>query len=110
MSAKLERNAAQYEQPEHNHQRKIESAEACCVQRWKREKERAARGNQPHLVGVPYWPNRARHEPAFLFAVRDEELHDARAHIESIEQVIERQHQCNMAIPNGYHLRFSSVF
>jgi hypothetical protein len=51
--AQLKTNAAQHQQPEHDHQRQVEAAEARRVEQREGEVERPARGEQPDLVAVP---------------------------------------------------------
>ena len=66
--AELEADAAQEQQPQHDHQRQIETAEAAAYS-GKHRDERSAGGEQPHLVAVPDRADAAhRREP--LFALR----------------------------------------
>src|SRR5579864_856026 len=93
VAAKFERDTAQDEEPQNDHQGKIKPAEAGGVQSRERKIKRAARGEQPDFVGVPHRPDCAGDEPALGFAARDERVDDSRAEIESVEDDVDRQHQ-----------------
>src|ERR1017187_4722135 len=51
--AKLDGDAAQDQEPEHDHQRQIEPAEARRVERREREVEGPTTGKEPYFVSVP---------------------------------------------------------
>ena len=61
MIAELDRDAAQDQQPQHDHQRQIEAAEAGGIERGEGEVERAAGGEQPDFVAVPDGADGAQH-------------------------------------------------
>src|SRR5208282_2117357 len=51
--AKFDSDAAQDEQPEHDHERQVKPAKSRCICGGEREEERAAASEQPHFVSVP---------------------------------------------------------
>jgi hypothetical protein len=51
--AQFDADAAQDEQPEHDHERQIKAAEGRGVEQRKGEVERAAAGQQPDFIAVP---------------------------------------------------------
>ena len=51
--AELDSNAAKDEEPEHDHERKIEAAEGRGVKKREGEVERAAAGEKPDFIAVP---------------------------------------------------------
>jgi hypothetical protein len=67
--AELDGDAAQDQQPQHDHQGQIESAEAGGVERREREIQRAAAGQQPHFVAVPHRTDDAKHPRALAVGV-----------------------------------------
>ena len=103
MVAELDRNAAQDEQPQHDHQRQIESAEAGSVERGESEVERAAGSEQPDFVAIPYRTDRAKHGTPFLIGVRDQQVRDPGAEIETIQHHVSAEHQGDKAEPGRFH-------
>src|SRR5262249_32680942 len=83
---------AQNQQPQHEHEREIESAEARRVQRRKRDDHRAAGGEQPHLVAVPDRTDRVDEARAILARPADDEVHHADAEIEAVEHGVADEH------------------
>ncbi len=104
MDAELDAEAAQHEQPEHHHQREIESAEARGVELRERKVERAAGGEQPDFVAVPDGADRAQDLAALVVGFGRHQIDRARAEIESIEHDVCRDHNCDDPEPEGCHL------
>src|ERR1019366_5967537 len=101
--AELDGYAAQDEEPEHDHQRQIESAEAGGVERGEGEEQRAAGGEQPDLIAVPDGADGAEYGAAFFVGARDQQVGDAGAEIEAIQHHVSGEHQGDEAKPGGFH-------
>ena len=78
MITQLHTDAAQYKQPEHDHEGQVEAAECRGVQQRKSEIERAAPGKQPDLITVPNRTDRAQRRLSFSFGAGQEQerFHD----------------------------------
>src|SRR5690606_11383663 len=76
MRAEFDSDAAQHQQPEDDHQRQIEAAEARGIKKRKSEIERAAGGDQPDLVPIPHRSDAAQNQPAFRFVLGDQKMND----------------------------------
>jgi hypothetical protein len=77
--------AAQDEQPEHDHERQIEAAEGRGVEQREGEEEGASGGEQPDFVAVPDGADGADGLCALVFGAGDEEIEDADAEVEAVE-------------------------
>src|SRR2546423_4902954 len=103
MRPQLDADAAQHQQPEHDHQRQVEAAEARRVEQRKGEVERAAGGYQPDFVAVPHRPDGAQHQAALRVISGNHGADDADAEVEPIEHNVSRQHQRHEYEPYGFH-------
>ena len=110
--AQLEAHAAQHQEPEHDHQRQIEAAEGRSVEQRKGEVERAAAGQQPHLVAVPDRADAAEGGAALRLGADQEEVERAHAEIKAVEHDVAHDHHGNQPEPDKTHHEqapFSSV-
>ncbi len=103
MHAQFDAGAAQDQQPQHNHQRQIESAERRGVQGREGEIERAAAGEQPDFVAVPDRTDAAEHDLPVGFAARQQGMQDADAQVETVEHDVSGQHGSNDPEPDKSH-------
>ena len=103
MVAQLQADAAQDQQPKHDHQRQVKAAEGRCVKQRKSKIERAAAGQQPHLVPVPHRPNARKRGFALGFVSHQEQMQHADAEIESVEHHVADDHDCDEPKPDETH-------
>src|SRR5512140_403326 len=103
MVTELDRDAAQDQQPQDDHEWQVKAAESGRVQRGKSEVEAAAAGEQPNLVAVPERPDGPQHRAALAFVAGDERLYDARAEVITVQHDVYRDHYRDQAIPNRSH-------
>ncbi len=103
VAAQLDADGAQDQQPEHDHQRQIEAAEGRGVEQGEGEEERASGGQQPDLVAVPEGADGTHGLLAFLFAAGDEEIDDADADVEAVEDDVGDQHDGDNPEPKSSH-------
>src|SRR6185437_308525 len=103
MHAQLNPNAAQNEEPQNDHQRKIEAAETGSVKQWKGEVQSSAAGDQPDFIAVPYRANGAKHGLPLLISSGDEQMQDTGAEIKAVENDIRGNHDRNEPKPYEKH-------
>ena len=103
MVAEFEADAAQHQQPEDDHQRKIEAAESRGVEQRKREIERAASGEKPHFVAVPHRADGVKAGLPLGFGADEEEVKHADTEVEAIENDIADDHYGNQPEPDKTH-------
>ena len=101
--AQLKADAAQDQQPEHDHQRQIEAAEGRGVEQWKGEVERAAAGQQPDLVAVPDRADAGQRGAALRFGANQEQVKHAHAEVEAVEHHVADDHHGNQPEPDKTH-------
>src|SRR6266851_5673833 len=99
----FDRRSAQNQQPQHNHQRQIKSAERAGVQRGKCEVQSSARRNQPHFVSVPYRADARQDLPTLLIRFCHKKMNRPRAQIEPIQEHVRRDHDCYQPEPDRSH-------
>src|SRR5262249_28644810 len=102
--AKLDRDSAEDQQPEDDHQRQVESAEARRVQSGEGEVERSAGGEQPDFVAVPDGSDGFEDADALVVGMGGSEMDDSGAEIESIEHGVAGDHYGDEAEPERFHL------
>ncbi len=103
MVAEFEAYTAQHEQPEDDHERKIEAAESGGVEQRKGEIERASSGEKPDFVAVPHGADGAKAGLALGFGAYEEEMKHADTEVESIENDIADDHYGNQPKPDKTH-------
>ena len=75
------------------HQREVEAGEHRRVHRRERREQRAAAGEQPHLVAVPHRPDGVAHDRLVLLGLAEERVEHADAQVEAVEhRVAGEQH------------------
>ena len=104
VGAELDADTAQHQEPENDHQRQIEAAEARCVKRRKSEKQRACRGHKPNLVAIPYQPDGAQDQMALVMGSRDKQADDAGTEIEAVEHHVSDDHQRDENEPKCFRI------
>ena len=92
MRAQLDANAAQHQQPQDHHQREVEAAEAGGIEQGEGEVERAAGGEQPDFVAIPYRTDGAQDLSAIVGGFARAQVNGAGAEIEAIEHHVGRHH------------------
>src|SRR5258708_23120379 len=107
MRAEFDADAAQDQQPQHHHERQIESAEAGSVELRESKVEGASGGHQPDLVAVPDGADGGENATALFVRLGDREVNRAGAQVESIEHDISRDHERDNPVPQGLHIRFA---
>src|SRR6185295_1833684 len=106
--AQFNAGAAHDEQPQHNHQGQIETAERGRVKGREGKVESAAAGQQPDFVAVPDRTNASEHDLPVGFAARQQRMQDADAQVEAVEHDIGGQHDGDDPEPDKSHsLSFS---
>src|SRR6185436_20381482 len=85
MHAQFDAGAAQNEQPQHNHQGQIETAECGRVKGREGEVKSAAAGQQPDFVAIPDRANTSEHDLPVRFAARQHRMQDADSEVEAVE-------------------------
>ena len=103
MAAELDADAAEDEQPEHHHEREIETAEGRGVKQREGEEERASGSEQPDLVAIPDRSDGSEGLGAFGLGTRDEETNDADAEVEAVEDDVSGEHQHYDPEPESAH-------
>ena len=103
MHAQLDAGAAQDEQPQHNHQGQIETAEGGGVERREGKVERAATGQQPDFVAVPDRTDASEHDLPVRLAARQQRMQDADAQVETVEHDVGGQHDSDDPEPDESH-------
>ena len=101
--AQLNTNAAQNQQPQHDHQRQIEAAEGRGVEQRKGEVERAATGQQPDLVAIPYRADAGKRCAALRFVADQKQVKHTHAQIEAVEHHVADDHHSNQPEPDETH-------
>ncbi len=104
--AEFDAGPAHDEQPQHNHQGQIESAERSGIKSREGEIESAATGEQPHFVAVPDRTNAPEHDLPVGFATRKQRRQDADTQVESVEHDVSGQHNSDDPEPDKSHLFF----
>src|SRR5579884_3725610 len=100
MIAELDGDSSQHQQPEHDHQREIESAETRSIERRKSHEESNAAGDQPDFVSVPYRPNGAKNDLAFLRVSPERKMKRPGSQVESIQHYVPGNHERGKAEPD----------
>src|SRR5262249_47911690 len=103
MVAELDGDATENQQPQHHHECEIKSAKGRGVERREGEKQRPSSGQEPDLVAVPHRADRAENLSLFVFGPGYQELHDAGAEVEAIEDDVADYHGCRQAEPERSH-------
>src|SRR5258706_2239597 len=103
VSAEFNADAAQNEQPQHNHQRQVKPAEAGRVELRKSKIKCATGSEQPDFVAIPHRANGAQHAASFAVGLRRNQINRTPAKIESIEHDIGRDHRCDNPEPKTRH-------
>ena len=101
--AKLDADAAQDQEPEHDHERQIEAAEGRGVEERKGEVEGAAAGQQPDFVAVPDWADAGEDNAAVGFGANEEEMEYADAQVEAVEHDVGDDHYGDQPEPDETH-------
>src|SRR5438105_10365982 len=101
--AQLDADAAQHEQPEDHHQRKIEAAEAGSVEQGEREVEGASGSEEPDFIAVPNGTDGAHDLASLEGGLGRAQIDDAGAEIESVEHNIGGNHDCDDHEPKSLH-------
>src|SRR5712692_7002466 len=109
MIPKFNRDAPQDQQPEDDHQRQIETAEARTIKNGKSEIKRSPCSQQPDFVTVPYGADAAEYLSPLRIGACDYQVNDARTEIEAIQQDVRRKHRRDQAIPYRFHAGGSSA-
>ena len=86
--APLERDHTHDQQHEDQEQRDVEAREQRRVPRGERGEGRSGSDHQPHLVAVPYRPDRLEHEAALALVARQYRQQHADAEVEPLEQEV----------------------
>ena len=84
----LKRHRADDQAEQHQHDGQVEARERGGVRRGERREQRAAGGEQPHLVAVPYRADAAAHERPFALVFRQRAVQDAHAQVEPVEHEV----------------------
>ena len=92
MMAELDADSTQHQQPQHHHQREIEAAEAGGIQQRESEIQRAACGQQPHFIAIPYRTDSTNHGAPLFVIAGDEQMDCASSEIEAIQQNVNCNH------------------
>ena len=103
VTAHLNSDPAQHQQPQHDHERQIKTTEARGIKLWKGEIECAAGSDQPHFIAIPIRRDHAQHSRALVFIARDDHVQNAHAEIESIEHHEHRNRRGDEPEPNRCH-------
>src|SRR5438067_4175794 len=103
MDAEFNADGAEDEQPEHDHERQIESTESGCVEQRKGEVKSAATSDEPHFVAIPHRTDGADHELPFLICLSNEEMQDAGAEIKAVEHHVTHDHGGDKQKPDCLH-------
>src|SRR5947209_4230891 len=103
MHAKFNANTAQNEKPQNDHQRKIKAAEAGCIKQREGKVQSSAASQQPDFVSVPHGANGANHSAALLVSFGDEQMQNAGAKVETVENYIRGDHDRNEPEPYEKH-------
>ena len=91
--AELDAEAAEEQQPQHEHQREIETAEARRVQGGKGGHHRPADAEEPHFVAVPHRPDRIDQPRPFVAVPPEPQVNRPQAEIEAVEDGVSGQHE-----------------
>src|SRR6185369_5057060 len=89
VAAELDGDGAEDQEPEEDHDRKVKAAQGGGVHGGEGEEDRPAGGQEPDLVPVPHRPDRTEHRPALDVRTRHQEMDDAGAEIESVEDDVD---------------------
>ena len=103
MAAQLNADAAQNQQPEDDHEGKIEAAESRGIKKRKGEEQCASGGEQPDFIAVPYRANGAQRLLAFRLSFCDEEIEDTDAEVIAVKNHVGRQHRSHDPKPQCSH-------
>ncbi len=98
--AELDRHAAQDEQPEHEHQRKVETTEGRGVEVREGGHHRPARREQPHFVPVPHRPNGVDGGVS-PFPAADVHVQRPDAEVEAVQHRVASEHEGEDDEPGG---------
>ena len=88
VGAELKRDRADDQAEQHQHDGQIEARERGGVRRGERCEQRAAGGEEPHLVAVPHRADAAAHERLLAFVFRQRAVQDAHAQVEPVEHEV----------------------
>src|SRR6185437_15075944 len=103
LRAQLNARAANDQQPQHYHEREVETAECGCVKKGKREVQRSATCKQPDFISVPHRANRSDRDISLRFSFGDKGMKNADAQIEAVQQDVHYDHDCNQPKPDESH-------
>ena len=103
VAAELDRHRAQHQAPDDQEDREVESGEPGREGARKGDEQHAARGQQPHFVGVPERPDRGEHRAPLRVVARDGEVKRPGAEVVAVEHDVEREHHGEDRVPQLSH-------
>ena len=109
MIAEFQADTAQYQQPQDNHQRQIETAESGGIEQRERKIQRSASGDKPNLVSIPDRTDRTQGHAAFVLGLREKWIEDAHPKIKTVKHHVGDQHNRHKPEPNEAHIQSSPV-
>src|SRR5262249_35948190 len=103
MSAQLNANTAQDQQPQHDHQRQIKPAETRGVEKRKSEEKGPTAGQQPYFVAVPDRPHGADDGAPLLVSPSNQQVKNACAQIKTVKHHVPGDHDGDQPKPEENH-------
>jgi hypothetical protein len=104
---KFDADAAEHQQPEDDHERQIEAAEAGGVEQGEGEQERASGGEQPDFVAVPHGADGAQDGAALVWGAGGAQVDHTGAEVEAVEHDVRCHHRCDDHEPKGSQSSFA---
>jgi len=103
MGSQLNSESPQHEEPKDHHQWQIKATECGGIELGKGKVQCSTCGQQPNLIAIPDWADRANHATAIFRRTGNKRKYNAGTQIEAVKHNVCGDHDSDDTKPNGFH-------